>query len=347
MSFVNRVLRRSAFTLIELLVVIAIIAVLVALLLPAVQQAREAARRTQCKNNLKQIGLAMHNYHEQYNCFPISIGWNQFNNNNNGSQNAWSDKVFMLPGLDRLPQYNQMFADSVNGYAYEGNGWNNNGGIIGNTATQSQKMPIFNCPSQAYTTAGGRANHTYSINLGVQGQYNGATVLDGKHDGIGAYCGGGGTADPIVNFKDIIDGTSNTAAYSEFVIDGTGTPAAQQVKTWAGDGWTQNPQGLRQACLNQLNDDGRQGVRGASWAWAWTGEGGSYMHIMLPNENPCYNSSFTDWLGNTLQGPSSQHTGGVHLLMADGAVRFVGNNIAITTWNNIGTRNGNETVGEF
>src|SRR5580704_2267113 len=116
MSIVNRVLRRSGFTLIELLVVIAIIAVLVALLLPAVQQAREAARRTQCKNNLKQIGLAMHNYHEIYNCFPISIGWNQFNNANNGSQNAWSDKVFMLPFLDRASQYNQMVSNTANGF---------------------------------------------------------------------------------------------------------------------------------------------------------------------------------------------------------------------------------------
>jgi prepilin-type N-terminal cleavage/methylation domain-containing protein len=94
---------RGAFTLIELLVVIAIIAVLIALLLPAVQQAREAARRTQCKNNLKQIGLAMHNYHDTYNLFPISIGWNP-----NGSQNGnFSDKVFMLPYLDRVAEYNQ------------------------------------------------------------------------------------------------------------------------------------------------------------------------------------------------------------------------------------------------
>src|SRR5512135_1528420 len=94
--------RRQAFTLIELLVVIAIIAVLIALLLPAVQQAREAARRSQCKNNLKQIGLAMHNYHDVANCFPVSIGWNQ-NQSRNG---AFSDKVMMLPYLDQAPMYN-------------------------------------------------------------------------------------------------------------------------------------------------------------------------------------------------------------------------------------------------
>ncbi len=107
-----------------------------------------------------------------------------------------------------------------------------------------------------------------------------------------------------MNVRDVSDGTSGyRSAYWEFVIDGTGTPMAQQVKTWAG-GSGQTPAQLRQACIAQLSDDGRQGVRGASWAWAWTGEGGSYAHVLNPNENPCYNSYATDWLGNTLQPPS-------------------------------------------
>ena len=92
---------RKAFTLIELLVVIAIIAILVALLLPAVQQAREAARRTQCKNNLKQIGIAMHNYHDVYNQFPPSVGWNPGPAYANDITASFSDKVFMLPMLER------------------------------------------------------------------------------------------------------------------------------------------------------------------------------------------------------------------------------------------------------
>src|SRR5436305_1274395 len=106
-----------AFTLIELLVVIAIIAVLIALLLPAVQQAREAARRTQCKNNLKQIGLAFHNYHDTFNCFPISIGWNPYTNERQG---AFSDKVYMLPYLDRAAEYNQI---NWNDFPGDTDGW--------------------------------------------------------------------------------------------------------------------------------------------------------------------------------------------------------------------------------
>src|SRR5438874_3320507 len=97
MSFVNKALRRAGFTLIELLVVIAIIAVLVALLLPAVQQAREAARRSQCKNNLKQVGLAMHNYHEAHECFPFG----QLD-----SPNAFSAISQMLPYFDQVNVYN-------------------------------------------------------------------------------------------------------------------------------------------------------------------------------------------------------------------------------------------------
>ncbi|MFN5733207.1 MAG: type II secretion system protein, partial [Planctomyces sp.] len=104
-------MKRSAFTLIELLVVIAIIAILVALLLPAVQQAREAARRTQCKNNLKQIGLAMHNYHDVHNQFPPSIGWNPGPAYANDIVAAFSDKVFMLPYIERANEFSRVRYD--------------------------------------------------------------------------------------------------------------------------------------------------------------------------------------------------------------------------------------------
>ena len=338
MSVFRRVLRRSGFTLIELLVVIAIIAVLVALLLPAVQQAREAARRTQCKNNLKQIGLAMHNYHSSSNCFPISIGWNPAGDR----QGSWSDKFFMLPYLDRANEYN---ATNIFDFPYDSNGWFNSSK---NGPAQSGKLPVFNCPSQPYVINGGLANHTYAINLGVLGQWNGRTGYDGQHNGLACYVGGGGGSDPVVTFASIIDGSSNTVAYSEFVIDGAGTPINQQVHTWVGDAWTQTPAQIRLACLAPtVPDDGRQNFRGTDWAWSWAGCGAAYSHVMLPNDKPCYNTTFTDWEGNNVQSASSQHTGGVQCLMGDGSVRFISTNINQNTWYSIGTRNGNEVAGDF
>jgi prepilin-type processing-associated H-X9-DG protein len=325
-------------------VVIAIIAVLVALLLPAVQQAREAARRSQCKNNLKQIGLAMHSYHEQFNCFPVSIGWNQLPVADT-RYGAFSDKVAMLPQLDRMSQYTQI---NFNTFPFDGNGWFGNSNIV----AQSQKIPVFNCPSQTYQISGGLGNHTYSINIGTQGTYNGVQIDNGLHNGIACYAGatGGGPPDGIVNVRDVLDGTSNTAAYAEFVIDGAGTPLAQQVKTWVGSaGMT--PAQIRASCLppNVPGDDTRQNTRGGSWAWSWTASGGTYSHVMNPNENPCYNynNNLGDWAGNTLQPASSMHSGGVQVLMADGSVRFVSNSVDNGTWIAIGTRGSGETPTDF
>lgn len=341
MLYVNRALRRTGFTLIELLVVIAIIAILVALLLPAVQQAREAARRSQCKNNLKQIGLAMHNYHDSHSCFPISIGWNP-----NGSTNgAFSDKVMMLPYLDRTPEYNNT---NFNLPAFDGSGWNDN-----NALAQSGRLPIFNCPSQTYfcSQRGGRGNHTYSINIGTMGVWPTQPTGDGQHNGLASYVGGGGTSDQIVSFGSIVDGSSNTAAYSEFIIDGVGTPIIQQVHTWvSASGWTSTPAQLRASCLNigLTNLDGRQQTRGGSWAWAWQSSGATYTHTMMPNDMPCHDpSGMSDWTGNTLLSASSQHVGGVHVLMGDGSVKFISQNIAYLTWLGIGSRNGGEVFGEF
>jgi prepilin-type N-terminal cleavage/methylation domain-containing protein/prepilin-type processing-associated H-X9-DG protein len=354
MSAVVRVLRRAGFTLIELLVVIAIIAVLVALLLPAVQQAREAARRSQCKNNLKQIGLAMHNYHSSSNCFPISVGWGPATGDRQG---AFSDKWMMLPQLDRQSEYN---LSNVRDWPYDTNGWF---GPTSNDRAQSGRIPVFNCPSQPYTINGGASNHTYAINIGVLGNvtniqnfgWNTANNVprDGFHNGIASYSGGGGTSDPIVTFGTITDGSSNTVAYSEFIIDGAGTPLNQQVKNWIPDmGWSATPAQMRQACLTgvangSIGDDGRQNFRGCDWAWSWVGCGAAYGHTLLPNDPPCYNVTFTDWLGNNIQSASSMHAGGVHCLMADGAVRYISNSVNQQTWYALGTRNCNETLSDF
>lgn len=349
MSRIFRTLRRSGFTLIELLVVIAIIAVLVALLLPAVQQAREAARRSQCKNNLKQIGLAMHNYHEQYNCFPISVGWNQITED---MQGAFSDKVMMMPLLDQATAYNQI---NIRDYPYDSLGWFGNA----NKAALSARLPVFNCPSQPYTIAGGQSNFTYAISTGIQGVYNGAGFgYNNQKTGLASYQGKGWggwvSCDDVVNFKNIVDGSSNTVAYAEFVIDGSGTPGKYQVKTWAGDSWTQTPAQMRTACLANYsaanptaNGSGRQPERGASWAWSFVGVGASYNHTMAPNDNSCHGDGGADWLGGGLMAANSMHSGGVQVLMSDGAVRFISTNVNYNTWVALGTRSQSDSPGQY
>jgi prepilin-type N-terminal cleavage/methylation domain-containing protein/prepilin-type processing-associated H-X9-DG protein len=328
---------RAGFTLIELLVVIAIIAILIALLLPAVQQAREAARRSQCKNNLKQINLAMHNYHETHGVFPINIGWNPAGER----QGAFSDKVFMLPFLDRANMYN---LTDVNQFPWDSRGWFGNANI----RAHSVRLPVFNCPSNTNQTAGGRANFTYAINIGVFGNNRSRT---GRHNGMAAYMGGGGNSDPPVRFRDVTDGTSTTAAYSEFVIEPTGNyPVGsinrnRQVHNWAGNP-DQTPEQNRLDCLNQNSLGGRLGMRGASFAWSFQGNGAAYTHTMLPNDKPCHTvNGDTDWLGNNMMSASSMHANGVNVAMADGSVRYVSENIGFNVWTAIGTRNGDEQVG--
>lgn len=381
MSMFKRVIQRSGFTLIELLVVIAIIAVLIALLLPAVQQAREAARRSQCKNNLKQIGLAWQNYHDSNKCFPPNIGGNAYataggyvTGNGDWRQGAFSDKVFILPYIDRSAEFNQTnFTDFPGGTWFGGT----------NSVVQGGRLPVYNCPSNSYVGGGGVSNFTYASNLGVWGSASpgkdgsGPTQTityatgDGTHNGMAYYTSTGwydprlpgqqgssgswNQCDPVVTFGSVSDGASNTAMYSEFVINGAGVAPQYLVKgNWIGNvGWTawQN----RQDCLN-LQPGGTQGywggsgnlIRGQNWAWAQGVSGQSYTHNMLPNEIPCANINGPgDWSGSTFLSANSQHSGGVNVLMGDGAVKFVTNNVDWATWIAIGTRNGNEKAGDY
>lgn len=341
---------RSAFTLIELLVVIAIIAVLIALLLPAVQQAREAARRSQCKNNLKQIGLALHNYHDTYNCMPISMSWGRRDPNIDWDRRqAFSDKVYMLPYLDQSPLYNQ-----TNWNDFPWNPWN-----TGSNLPQSARLPVFNCPSNANVNGNGAAgNFTYAINVGVinysKDNTNIISGTNGRHNGIACYTNWPGESDNIIGINQIVDGTSNTVAYSEFGMvpcDTTQTGRkTMQMHNWSEPGGANPHRNVRQHCLNNVahvGDCGRHNGRGASWASSFIGYGSAYSHNMNPNEKPCFATNQGDWRGSTTMSASSFHTGGVHGLMSDGAVRFFSENIDYDLWASIGTRNGNEVVGEF
>lgn len=349
--------RVRGFTLIELLVVIAIIAILIALLLPAVQQAREAARRTQCKNNLKQIGLAQHNYHDVHLSFPMTNGWNQTPGIHDARSGAFSDKVAMLPFLERANEYNLA---EVGFRPYEPSGWHGSENIAAFGGT----LPMFNCPSTPHehaNAAHNRGTHTYAQNMGVM-RLNGRG-RQGTHNGIGYFAGHGITPDAKVAFANITDGTSNTVSYAEFVPSpgaaGTGGTTSAFVKKyqiyqWADDVPTHAE--LRASCnanrdaglLTQMDDTWRQSLKGSAWSWAFIGTGNSYTHTMGVNEASCsVMNGGTDWGGDTMGAAGSRHTGGAQVLMADGSARFVSENIDINTWWALGTRNGGETLGEF
>lgn len=339
---------RRGFTLVELLVVIAIIGILVSLLLPAVQAAREAARRMQCTNNLKQICLAYHNYHDVHKVFPIQVAWSPWEN----FAGAFSDKHRLLPFLEQQPNYDKTVWTWG---PFDPGGWEGGGGNP-NIQTQSVRLPVFNCPSQDIELFGGVANFTYAVNHGTShlSHVGPATMANNRfHNGVSAFFGPHPNhwvlSDPPVGFHSITDGSANTAAYSEFVLD---SPAAKgaivqvpgnptgthQIHTWAGGN---NTAETRLSCLSMVDLSGRPEMRGRSWAWSFMGVGSAYNHTMKPNEKGCH--SYTDdWGGSNLMHASSRHKGGVNLGMGDGSVQFAPNNIDMAIWWALGTRNGGE-----
>ncbi|MDA1017726.1 MAG: DUF1559 domain-containing protein [Planctomycetota bacterium] len=203
---------RHGFTLIELLVVIAIIAILVALLLPAVQQAREAARRSQCKNNLKQIGLAMHNHHEAHGLLP------------DGGENWWSGRTKTVTGaIEKAPRQTWCFLYQILPFMENANLYKE-----GNDAVL-RRSPIsaYACPSRRdLSSAGGRAYNDYAGNAGTIGIYDANGVRTGGGGGLANW--GDGKRGAVVTrgklgtdnyqevkFRDITDGTSNTIMVGE------------------------------------------------------------------------------------------------------------------------------------
>jgi prepilin-type N-terminal cleavage/methylation domain-containing protein/prepilin-type processing-associated H-X9-DG protein len=361
--------RRRGFTLIELLVVIAIIAILIALLLPAVQQAREAARRSTCKNNLKQLGLALHNYHDVAGRFPPRQGGTD-TTSPNGNSNEGSGFTMLLPYLDQAPLYNQISSAQTFG-ATTFPPFGDSAADATNYELWFADIPVLLCPSSPNVkqTVGSRPhglNH-YGFSAGDSSAFNSHTPAPAT------------TANAMRNFRglfgrqasrriaDVRDGTSNTIAMGE-ITSASATGSREVLAATARD------QGISVSdspvtCL--LTVDGTTGEylpsiatpsasRGARWSRgvaAYT----AVTTILPPNSPSCANTGYNS---SGLYSVTSRHTGGAHVLMADGAVRFISENIdtgnlslpdirTVTgrspygVWGALGSIAGGETVGEF
>jgi prepilin-type N-terminal cleavage/methylation domain-containing protein len=299
--------RHRGFTLIELLVVIAIIAVLIALLLPAVQQAREAARRSQCKNNLKQWGLALHNYHETTNSLPYILG---LANSATNPTNNLGYHVRLLPYIDQAPLYNQfnfnVFYDTAP-----------------NLALKNSSFETLFCPSSrtldrksgSSSTAAEWTHHYYGV-AGAKGvrpapatgnfDLTGNTTTD-----HGGYATNGVSVPNVkLNFRDVTDGLTNTLFIGECSGEPNPAFANSTYRPWTQGASTNAAGGANYSSKNVS----KQISRYCGWQSA--------------NAARLFNDVSL----------SSQHVGGTHFVMGDGSVKFLSENIDFNLYQSLATR---------
>jgi prepilin-type N-terminal cleavage/methylation domain-containing protein/prepilin-type processing-associated H-X9-DG protein len=337
--------KRRAFTLIELLVVIAIIAILIALLLPAVQQAREAARRSQCKNNLKQLGLALHNYHDVFRQFPQgnfpsvqNVGGGRFGLSNVSPYYGFSVQTMLLPYMDQSPLYNQL---NLNLIAMD----NSTPAIPGgktNAALRSTKIGAFLCPSDRASTSSGRPGNNYVFSGGPSLWWKQSTS---RQVGMFNY------SRPI-SMRDCLDGTSNVIAASES-LKGDGTIPASDTSAVtdlgnvvrAGSSPTINYANSPFCTEDSIDSSspsftsaGHNGRARLEWI---VGTMGYTLFNTLappnydvPDHITCSTCSAFD--ANGVFAARSRHTGGAQVLMGDGSVHFAGENIDLAVWQRLG-----------
>ena len=315
------------FTLIELLVVIAIIAVLIALLLPAVQQAREAARRTQCKNNLKQLGLAIYNYESTYGVFPIG---NLFATSTQTS--GWSWETYILPYIDQANGYNTL------NFAYPGRcaAWTSQVQGANPSTAYIWQSPItgLQCPSDPNSGkqfSGSTGTGSYAFPDGKMGTSNYLGVCGKTKDWGGGYSG------------------FNAFLWPAQAIDTSGYEGTfyNNSKTKVGD------------FLDGTSNTAIVGERGQSvnldFGWPLCGRGYPPLYSGRADqilEMNTFQQGLAKDPGNPDPGPSiyfywSWHTGGAQFLFGDGTVRMLSYNISNATYQALGTRSGAEVVGAF
>jgi prepilin-type N-terminal cleavage/methylation domain-containing protein len=333
---------KSGFTLIELLVVIAIIAVLIALLLPAVQQAREAARRTQCKNNLKQLGLALHNFHDTYNRMPPGTANDMVPFGTIPAGSGWGSswKVYILPYVEQGTIYSKWLFDG-----------NNSGYVSPNVQyVNGIKIPSFRCPTSSIPEQYLSSNNNGSVEqmtsyTGTSGAYsttgntNRAPFNSGGVTGIGAgVVANTGTLFNAskVNFRDMTDGSSNIFMVheeSDHLRDANNQPITggyTAITSQGPHGWTM----------------------GSSNSTAW-----NYGDRVFNCSTIRYNISQRGLTNNCGTGTcdntgtnipmSSQHVGGAHALLGDGGVRFISQNINFDTLARLAVIGDGDVVGDF
>jgi prepilin-type N-terminal cleavage/methylation domain-containing protein len=334
---------RRAFTLIELLVVIAIIAILIGLLLPAVQKVREAAARSQCSNNLKQIGLGMHNYHGAYQKFPVNASgtfgqpWEKL------SANYW-----LLPYIEQEAVFRAMPTSG---------GWGNvdGAGRPGQTAIKT-----FYCPS----------NTKYRGNIGWQGPGSnyaycmGSSIYNysGSNYNQPSRFNGMIGLDIEMSMTDARDGTSNTILAAE-IISGSGTNSG--TATYPNDIFFSSDAPFNavvdknfptQAELNAIGTaantpSGFRGSNGSHWVW-YAGSQTGFNTAAPPNwqypstGGACCPGGAHDWWVGIIPA-RSWHTGGVNAVLGDGSVRFIRDSIDLVTWQRLGNRNDRQVLGDF
>jgi prepilin-type N-terminal cleavage/methylation domain-containing protein/prepilin-type processing-associated H-X9-DG protein len=336
----------QGFTLIELLVVIAIIAVLIALLLPAVQMAREAARRTQCRNNLKQIGVAMHSYHESLNLFPPG---RMTNFPVPGEGRCWSAYAHMLPYMGENAMYN-----SVN-FSLNPEQGATTPGVAENTTVLNQVLENLLCPTDLYNMKlqGDSGVHNYNLNTGT-------TYPVSPRNPWGLKVTGIFFENSSVKASEIVDGLAQTVCISETikaeggpnVWDGV-SPTNGFVLTRGNTNAPPNGPGLTDYDT-QCSGSGLQlqQTRGSRWIYGAPGHS-MYNHIRGPNDPrvdcrgglPHSSRSDPYWreLSHNVTA-RSRHSGGVHALLCDGAVKFVSSSVDLAIWQALGSRNGQEQI---
>lgn len=314
--------RKKGFTLVELLVVIAIIGILVALLLPAIQAAREAARRTQCVNNVKQLALAMHNYHDTHKCLPY--GWRVEAADQFHRRDCWYHRI--LPFVEQGPYSDEYEADRTQ-YVHQ----------IG-IALAGIPVPAFMCPSDPSSPAlgGGGTNNGFQGNYAVCGgggyPYTPAAIDGSFYNTVRTENGGMfGTSQPDIprTLAACLDGTSNVLMAGEGIIRGkTGA-------TWGelGGYWGGAPHGSfafsSAESPNTTVPDRVYSCKTTTWPKA-----------------PCENGNAGGLVGRYCFA-RSYHPGGVNTVLCDGAVKFVSDSVDTQTFRNVGNREDGSPLGTW